>query len=107
MNEIGIEYVDKIVNGAERIGALSAPAIMAIIIIAMAYYIYKGQKDARTNSENWRQTRENQIRAEEHQTGTMQELVKSQVMVVDGMNSISTQIKTLSVMIDERIPKKS
>lgn len=106
MIESSFDSIDKLIGSLEKLGAISMAAFRTLIEIGMGYYIWINYKERKESNDNWRLTRENQIKAEEHQTTTMNDLVKSQVMVVDSLNNLLGHVKTLSIQIDERIPKK-
>lgn len=101
-----MNWMDSVVDCAQKLGSLSAAAIFALFSIAQAYYIYKTQKEAAESNERWRLTREGQIRAEEAQTGVVSKLVDVVSMNTASVNANAIRIDRLSTIIEERIPRK-
>lgn len=97
--------IDKMIDIAQRLGALTPAAIFALIAMHQGYINYRKDRDAFVSNEKWRGTREGQVRAEEGQTLIMGKQVDVLAMNTASINSLSAQITHLATLIDERIPK--
>lgn len=91
------QIIDGVFKTADRLGSLPTATILALLCISMGYYIYKKMKLDKADSENWRLTREEAVRAEEHQTEALNKLVD-----VTAMNA--SEIKEMRIILNERLP---
>lgn len=96
---------DQVIGWADKIGSLSAAAILALVCIAQGYIIYRKETFTQESNEKWRQTREGQIRAEEGQTQVVAKQTEVLVMNTSAVNALASRVDRLGTLIDERIPK--
>lgn len=91
---------------AQQLGSLPSSALMALIVMAQSYYIYNKYKGDREDSENWRKTREEAVRAEMSQTDAIAKVADNVSALASAHNSLSSQVQTLYTLIDERVPRR-
>lgn len=101
MNE---DLVDKGIGIAVKIASLPTAVILVIVCGCMGYYIYKKMKLDKEDSENWRKTREEGVRAEEHQTEVLRQLVDVTAANTTMLNSHSGEIREIRTILNERLP---
>ena len=99
MTENGFDSLNKFIASFDKIGALSSSAILAMICAALGYRTYKKDKDDKTDSENWRKTREDAVKAEIAQTDGVNRMA-------DNLAILSAHIARLVTLIEERIPRR-
>lgn len=102
MTETGFSFCDKLIDSAQKLGGLSASAILAIICMAMGYYLWKKLKQ----EEEWSRTHESSVHAEEKQTEAINRMAESLMMLRDAHNTTTTQLGHLTTILDERLPRK-
>ena len=101
-----IEYIDKIISGAERLGSLSAATIFALATIAQALYIYKKSRLDAEETIKRLQMWEGNIRAEEHQTEAIKKLVESIVIISNNQTAQAIDLREIRTILNERLPQK-
>lgn len=101
-----MNWIDTCIDTAQKIGGLSAAAILSLVCFAQGYMIYRREKHEEDNHEKWRQTNDNKIRAEDAQTSVMERLVEVVAMNTSAISAQADRINHLATLIDERIPKR-
>ena len=103
----GFESVDKVIGSAEKFGALSAAAIWALIAISLAIYLYRWKKmeaaETLKRLEAWLEA----SKAEEHQTEALKTIAERTAMNAVAINGLAEKIGNLSVVLEERVPRRA
>lgn len=102
-----MEYADKLIEFVQKLGTLSAAAIFALIAILQGYFIYRKERYAEESDEKWRVTTEGKVRAEEAQTAMIGKQVDVIVMNTAAVNAMGAKVDSLSLIIQERIPRRA
>lgn len=100
-----MNWIEKLIECAQKLGSLSAAAIFALIAMGRSWELYQIRKEAADSNERWRLTRESQIKAEEAQTAVVSKLVDVASMNTFAINAQTSRIDHLTTIVDERIPK--
>lgn len=107
MTPEGFDSVDKIIGSAEKLGALSTSAILALIVIAMGYYLYRWKKMESAETMKRLEAWLDASKAEEHQTEALHTIAERTAMNAEAINGLSEKIVHLTTILEERIPRRA
>ena len=107
MTPEGFDSVDKIIGSAEKLGALSTSAILALIVIAMSYYIYRWKKSESIETLKRLEAWLDASKAEEHQTEALKIIAERTAMNAVAINGLAEKIGNLTLVLEERVPRRT
>lgn len=93
-----MEILDKILDSANKAGALQASAIWALVAIGLYWKNYQADKHYERYNEEWAKIRTQEAIADSKAADALAELAKQVARLND-------EVKCNRTLIDERIPK--
>ena len=102
-----MDWVNKLIEVVQRLGALTPAAIFALVAVAEGYLIWKTQKDASVETLKRLDAWQASSKAEDQQTEAIEKMAEVSAMTAQAQQRTAEEVKILATLIDERIPKRS
>ena len=106
MDQASVSFVDQIIGIAQKLGSLSSSAILALVVLALGYRDYKKDKDDKEVALERLKAWQDSTKAEIAQTEMMDKGNETIVSMSGTINMLVGQVKILTTLIDERIPRR-
>lgn len=100
------EFLNLWIDAAGKIANLGTTGILIAYLIYKEWMSYKKQDTDSKQSENWRVTREDAVRAEEQQTNALMATASQVSILGDSHNRLVERMEHLVTIVEERMPRR-